>query len=278
MSYRNATLIHETPMKNEAKKFSVCAFQIAGHINIREFKKAFSATPVYSDSNELLYINGDNQYLYVLSFGVLVFVDYSELDMSQYLEFAEGFCRQPLHERMREDISITHDPILDQYGYNDITISQISQDTIKIIMINIGQSVALDYFSLEADKLLEEARNHTLELEQSGKISISGQRLKKFIARVLNIRNQIAENLYILDSPAETWEDEYLGRLDTGLKRHFEITPRYRSLNENLQIIKENLDLFKDLMQHQKSSMLEWIIILLILVEVINMFLEKILK
>jgi len=45
-----------------------------------------------------------------------------------------------------------------------------------------------------------------------------------------------------------------------------------------LEIVKENLDLFKDLLQYRNSIVLEWIIIILILVEVINLFIEKLMK
>ena len=73
----------------------------------------------------------------------------------------------------------------------------------------------------------------------------------------------------------ETWEDEYLDKIDKELKKTFDINMRYRAITEDINIVKENLELFKDLMQHQHSSMLEWIIIILILVEVVNMIIEK---
>lgn len=41
--------------------------------------------------------------------------------------------------------------------------------------------------------------------------------------------------------------------------------------------MKENLGLFKDLVQHRKSLTLEWIVIILILVEVLNLLFEKLL-
>jgi uncharacterized Rmd1/YagE family protein len=143
-------------------------------------------------------------------------------------------------------------------------------------MLHVSQSVALDYYSEQTNKLLEETHAHTLILEQKGKLDISGRNLKRFIGKTLNLKNRIAENLYIFDSPDLTWEDEYLTKLDTGLKNTFDLQVRFRNVEEGLIIVKENLELFRDIMQHRKSTALEWVIIALILVEVINLAVEKI--
>jgi uncharacterized Rmd1/YagE family protein len=113
-------------------------------------------------------------------------------------------------------------------------------------------------------------------LERKGKLDLSGIYLKKYIGRTLNLKNRIAENLYIFDSPEETWEDENLNKLDIGLKKTFDLQVRFRTIQEGLGIVKENLELFKDLLQYRNSVVLEWIIIILILVEVINLLIEKI--
>jgi len=63
--------------------------------------------------------------------------------------------------------------------------------------------------------------------------------------------------------------------LDLGLKKTFDLQSRFRTIQEGLQIVKENLELFKDLLQYRNSVVLEWVIIVLILVEVLNIFLEK---
>ena len=143
-------------------------------------------------------------------------------------------------------------------------------------MLNVSQSVALDHYSRQTDILLEETNRHTQKLEFKGSLDLSGINLKKYIGRTLNLKNRIAENLYIFDSPEETWEDENLNKLDIGLKKTFDLQTRFRDIQEGLQIVKENLELFKDLLQYRNSTQLEWIIIILILVEVIKLFVEKI--
>jgi len=147
-----------------------------------------------------------------------------------------------------------------------------------LIMLNISQSVALDHFSNLTNRLLEETNFHTQQLEKNGRLGLRGDSLKKYIARTLNIKNRIAENLYIFDSPDETWENEALSRIDAGLKKNFDLQARFRTIQEGLGIVKENLELFKDLLQYRNSTQLEWIIIILILVEVVNLLVEKIMN
>ena len=93
----------------------------------------------------------------------------------------------------------------------------------------------------------------------------------------MNIKNGIYENLYIFDSPENTWESEELAKLDSNLKYTFDLKNRYRNIQDRISITKENLELFKDIWDHKESSTLEWIIIVLILVEIIDLFITKIL-
>jgi uncharacterized Rmd1/YagE family protein len=144
-------------------------------------------------------------------------------------------------------------------------------------MLNVSQSAALDYYYEVTNTLLIETSLQTQYLEKKGRLNISGRNLKKFIGRTLNLKSNIAENLYIFDSPPETWEDEDLNRIDVGLKRTFDLQVRFRSIQESLQIIKDNFELFKDIMQYRSSYVLEVIIIVLIFVEVINLIIEKLL-
>jgi uncharacterized Rmd1/YagE family protein len=42
--------------------------------------------------------------------------------------------------------------------------------------------------------------------------------------------------------------------------------------------VRENLELFKDLLQYRNSTFLEWIIIILVALEVINLVIDKLFK
>jgi uncharacterized Rmd1/YagE family protein len=148
----------------------------------------------------------------------------------------------------------------------------------RLTLMHLSQSVALDFFAGLSEQIMKETRKHTNYLENKGNLDLSGKKLKRYIARVLNINNQISENLYIFDSPEVVWEDEELDRLDRSLKQIFDLKERYRTIKEQGYIIKENLSLFKDIMDHRESSRLEWIIIILILVEVMDLFIMRIIN
>ncbi len=256
----------------------VLSFQVADSIDIKLFKTAFTTNIHFADSDELFYHVDTFKYLYVFKYGIICFLGYDETEMSGFLQLIIPYCRNYFDQRLSDEFDIETNAPAINYGYNKIEIPKPSIDAIRLIMLNVSQSVSLDYFDQQTNLLLEETNYQTQELEKKGKIDLGGKELKKYIGRTLNLKNRIAGNLYIFDSPEATWEDENLNKLDLGLKKTFDLQSRFRTIQEGLQIVKENLELFKDLLQYRNSVVLEWVIIILILVEVSNIFIEKLFK
>jgi uncharacterized Rmd1/YagE family protein len=136
-------------------------------------------------------------------------------------------------------------------------------------MLNIGQSVALEYYEVLTDELITSSKHYILELEKHGKLSISKTNLLKYIGRVLNVKNSIVDNLYILDDPNLVWDNEELNLLNRQLKVNFDINTRFKDLDYRLQIVENNLTLFTDVLNVRESSRLEWVVIILIALEIV---------
>lgn len=248
----------------------IYACQIADSIDLRQFRRNYAGKEYSANSSEVFYKSDDDRLLCVLTYGVVVFYDYDEIKISECIEYLKPFCKNILQEKMWEEFTVQESEAEDRFGYNVISLSRYDTDVLRIVMLNVGQSAALDYFSQQASVLLENTKSHTIELERKGKLHINNKQLLKFIGKTLNVKNNIVENLYIIDSPDETWNDEYLNKIDRGLKHTFDLRDRFRDIDYQLQIIKENLDLFIDMMQHRRSHNLEIIVIVLILFEVIH--------
>ena len=253
----------------------VLSYQIADAIEIKAFRSAFKAELRHGDSEELFYCTGATQYIYVFRYGVVCFLNYDAIHVSAFLKLIAPYCRNLFPESLNEEFTIITDAPATRISFNQIEIVDHDEDTLRLIMLNVAQSVALDYYSDQTSLLLDETNAYTQMLERKGRLDISGTNLKKYIGKTLNLKNRISHNLYIFDSPDETWTNENLNRIDQDMKRLFDIQERFRNISEGLSIVRDNLDLFRDILQYRNSTVLEWIVIILIAVEVANMAMEK---
>lgn len=255
--------------------YKVEAFQVANTINVKACKLQLKWQLLFQDSDELYYNNDKDKFVYIFHYGMVSFFNMTALETQSILKEIKPFCNNKLEEKNSESINIKIEEQQLKVTFDNVILPELNHEMIRLVMLNASQSVALNRYSDITEDLLVETNKHTLYLEKKGKLDISGNKLKRFIGRVLNIKNKISENLYIFDSPEVTWENEQLNKLNQDLKQAFDLKDRYRLIHDRIEIIKENLELFKDIMDHKESSRLEWIIIILIVIEVFDMFIAK---
>jgi required for meiotic nuclear division protein 1 len=267
--------------------FQVVSYQIADSIDVKLFRAAHKDGIYYADSDELFYVTARfpdvqggarESYVYVFKYGVVCFLNVDEAGTSDFLQLIAPYCKNLFKQKLSEEFQVETNAGENKFGFSKIEIMNAEIETLRLIMLNVSQSVALDYYSEQTNLLLEETNYHIQSLEKRGRLDVSGTNLKKYIGKTLNLKNRIADNLYIFDSPPETWEDENLNKIDIGMKRTFDLQDRYRDIREGLEIIKENLELFKDLLQYRQSTFLEWIVIMLIFLEVLNLVIDRFVK
>ncbi|WP_121353681.1 RMD1 family protein [Flavisolibacter nicotianae] len=253
----------------------VISYQIADSIDVKQFSAFFKAELYYSDPSELFYRIDTDHYLYVFKYGAVCFLNYDPVSISEFLRIIKPFCKNIFENSLTDEFLVETGSKDLRVGFNKIEIPSASIDVLRLVMINVSQSVALDYYGEQTSKLLAETNQYTQMLETKGRLGITGKKLKQYIGRTLLLRNRIAENIYVFDSPPETWENERLNKADSDLKRTFDLQVRVRVIHEGLSIVRDNLELFRGLLQYRNSNILEWIVIILILVEVLNIAIEK---
>jgi required for meiotic nuclear division protein 1 len=249
------------------------AYQVAESFNIKKLRSEFKADPYTSTNSELFYYFEDkNTYLLIFDYGVVVFANYEVVERSAFLVFLKPYANEWLKSDIYEQYTINVDSKIGKaIVKNDyVTVAKLDPSVLRIVMLNTGQSVALEYYEMLTDELLNSMKTYTGELEKFGKLSVSKTPLMKYIGKVLNVKNSIVDNLYILDDPNLTWDDEDLNLLNRYLKTNFDTYTRFKDLDYRLRIIEDNLKLFTEVLNHRESSRLEWIIIVLILIEIIN--------
>lgn len=255
------------------------AFHVASSIDIAGCRGALAMEPVFMDRDELFYVEGPRS-LYLFRYGIVSCHGYDRESFERVLAGIKPFCQGWQSSDLSDELEIELGPegTPSRVANNKVQLARSNGEGLRLALLHLSQSVALDHFAGLSEQMMVETGTHTDFLEQHGRLDLGGKKLKKYIAKVLNINNRISGNLYIFDSPDEVWEDEELYRLDRDLKQLFDLKDRYRTIKEQGHIIKENLGLFKDIMDHRESSRLEWIIILLILVEILDLFIMRIIN
>jgi len=255
----------------------VFGLHVNSNINIEIIKKSLLFELVREEPTELFYMTEAGGYIFIANYGSVVFVDVEQDKQTLILRSIHNLLEiKSTSDFQSEKYTIEIDSKKQRRVlFNKIILTSYEIDNIYTIMFSIAQSIALGYYSSQSEHLLEETRVYTTQLETKGKVDLKGRQLIQYIGKALNLKNQIARNLYIFDTPQLMWEEQSLDQLHTALTRELDITLRYRYIQENLGIVQENLELFKDLSQHSHSAQLEWIIIILILIEVVDLFVTK---
>lgn len=259
-----------------SKTVKLTAFLVANQLDIKGIKSFLEIKPVADTSSELFYKFTDEKYQYFCNYGVVVFTGYSEDEMKWAIKAVQNYHKEPVEQWLRDEFQIRVEEAADiLFDFNGAVLGRMEDKVIRIAVLNLAQSVALDHYLGVTDNLLAEVKRFTNELELTGKLRISRKNMMRFIGKALNTQNDIAENIYIFDAPELVWDDEYMDKLHHALIKHFDLRVRFSEVEYTLRIIEDNLTVFREISHQRESSLLEWIIILLILVEVFDLAISK---
>lgn len=255
---------------------TLCAFWVANQFDLKGIKAFLDIKPIADSSSELFYAFSGEKYQYYFNFGVMVLSGYTEDEMKWAIKTVQNFQKDPSTAWMRDDHEIKVDEASTIiFGFDELTVAKIDDQVIRITMFNLAQSVALDHYHDVSENLLTEVKGFTDQLEHTGKLKISRTNMRKFLGRALNTQIDIAENIYIFDAPDLVWYDDYLDKLHQGLMKHFDLRVRFSEVEYTMRIIDQNLAVFREIIHQRESNILEYIIIVLIFVEVVDLFVGK---
>ena len=105
-------------------------------------------------------------------------------------------------------------------------------------------------------------------MARDGKVSLGRKQITMQLGQLFVDRASINLHSDILDNPDYFWEDDEWLPAYARVAKYLEITRRAEVLNKRLDIIKELFDMLASEYHNSHASMLEWIIIVLIVIEV----------
>ncbi len=147
-----------------------------------------------------------------------------------------------------------------------ITLKEYSLLNLIIVAHVISQSVALGVYEQKLSDYFEQSRNL---IDTAGTYSIFKRAtLAHFAKELVLVRHDMLIDLLLLDKPNILWDNEDAEILYNSLASALEIKDRFDVVEYKLNNIKDDIVMVMDLTNHNHSSFLEWIIIVLIGVEI----------
>ncbi len=227
--------------------------------------------------DEVVFISlGQEHTMCVFAYGAVVFWGYTIIEEKNTLAEIATFLSAPLSD-IQEDAFVYDygvETIIDEEG--DRIILQSEDPLLKISMsYGLSQSAKLAKFEHEIDQTIQRTRHLPAELAEKGKISLSRKKISQHIGKLFSQKNSINLDAYALDTPEFFWKRPRYEPFYQLAVEFLDIQVRLNILNGKLNVVHELYEILSNELKHAHSSFLEWIIIILIMVEVFISILKE---
>jgi len=261
---RSSLMGPSTPME-----LALQADYFEGQIDIRAFRVRHPHYPVIS-SNPLVLEPELGSWIHVERFGAVVFWNCSESLVQTFLKDLQEL------PGAGPRIGSTHDSLTvhvgseeDTVGFSAVWLKELTLGKLKVVSLALAQSVALDYFETSVSTAMAKFHPVVRTMHEEGKLRLQHSEVLSLVGFAMEIRSVVLENLTLFDDPPESWESESLAHLDSALFDQFDLEERINAINQKLVYLTDAGSTLMEVLTNRKSVRLEWIVIILIFVEIV---------
>lgn len=223
-----------------------------------------------------LIIDYKNGCAIVFAYGVVVYWNV-ELDerralQQQLQEYAVKLDPEPQEDNFSYETGCPYD----RFQHDHIEIQAGDVKVLLALSHAMAQSIKLAAFENQAIETIKTTSHLPESLAREGKIRLNRKEMAKIRGQLFLTKSDIILNYDLLDTPEFFWEHPEYQAIYSMAANYLEIRQRTDVLSKKLETIHELLEMLADEQKHLHSSVLEWIIIWLIFVEIIISIMEKI--
>jgi uncharacterized Rmd1/YagE family protein len=240
----------------------VCAFAVSATLQPRSSAALFppeaERVRVTKTRAVLRYPGRDGGWAVVHDFGALVFIGVDEGERARVMNALVASLAAEPHPPLEESFAVQIAPgSTPAVRFDRVVVGELDVRVVEILALVVAQSVAMEYYEGDVDALVVGLEQSSRALAAKGRLRGSARDMLRFIGRGMSTRTQVVHTLSLLESPGATWDDEALDRMYRGLRASFEIEERYRSLDHELGVVQDNLELLVDMVRHRHTLLLE---------------------
>lgn len=221
---------------------------------------------------------GENQWIVVFRFGVVVTVGLNEREIQDIFTELSPYMENPHSTQKSEDIVIELDAEMDSIESGSVSLKELTREHVLIMADILAKSVMLErYEVLMLDIFMEtEPFAEALMKGKHGKVRPSD--LKKTIGATLMTQQTMVGRVEVVDKPEVLWDHPELEKFYLRLEHEYEIEDRNDALEKKLRLINTTAETQLGLLHNSHALRVEWYIVILIVFEIILTLYEMFLK
>ncbi len=259
----------ETPVE-QVPRYIFRAYHLADTLRLKAIEPAMDMPATTRAATKLVYQLGDASFLFLYRFGSVVFFNVEQSKQDEIVDKIKTVIRRTDVLSTSDEFALeVHEDEKNSVQFERVIVDKLTLDRIEIIALVMAQSATLEFFEIKVDQLLARSGEISGLLKDTGRMKRTSRYINKFMGDCMSTKQELAASLYLLDKPDETWEDQVLDNLFRDAAEMFELKERYKTIGHKLKIIEENLKVISALLANRKAAFLEWLIIILIAIEVV---------
>ncbi|QAR32511.1 RMD1 family protein [Geovibrio thiophilus] len=221
---------------------------------------------------------GEDQWVVIFRFGVVVTVGLSDKERNDILSELEPFIDEP-------DTSIETESLFIQTGSNEdkfegdyVRVTELTRQHVLTMADILAKSVMLGRYEAAMSEVFQQIEPLALRLRSGVGKTRTYRELVSTIGSALLIQHTMVGGVEVNEKPEILWEHPELERLYLKLEDEFEIIERSKALERKLKLVTDTTEKQLGLQHNAHSLRVEWYIVILIIVEIMLTLYEMFIK
>jgi uncharacterized Rmd1/YagE family protein len=255
----------------DVKEFNLEAFYLAKEILLDKTAEKLEKNLAGKRREFLTYLLGPQEFLFVFSFGAVVFVNIDKETQTVLKKSLQKFLKAPVKNSSYNESYVLRSSEKLNIGEEMADLPVVESGEIEIAARILAQSAALEYIEDLSDEIFSNIGSINSSLEK-GKFPYSSRPVLQLFAQNNNIIQFVISKLALLDKPDITWDNKRLEILFSQLADLFELRSRFRNVEYKIGFARQNSEFMLTALESRRGNFLERVIIILIATDILLYF------
>jgi uncharacterized Rmd1/YagE family protein len=222
-------------------------------------------------ANPLAFQAGANGFVALYRFGVAVMVGLSPLEEEDVLRRVKVRVSGP-HAHVDDEMAvleISAEPDDKVTPGGAIAIKDFSSERLLVLSDALAKSVSLGRDEREVNAVFDIVEPFAAQLAATGRPPWKRRFMLRLIGQTLLVQHRVSGRVAVEEKPDVLWDRPDLERLYARLEDEYELKERARTLKNKLDVIAETARALNDMIDADRATRLEIIIVALIAAEIL---------